>query len=159
MARQDPTRDDAAARFVERFATVLADAGMPRMPARVLAALLASDAGRMTAAELAAALHASPAAISGAVRYLTQVDLVTREREPGSRRDHYAIRDNAWYEASLRRDAMLRRWAEELQLGLDELGPATPAGERLRESLDFILFLRDELPALLERWRQQRAAR
>ena len=40
---------DAVARFVERFAGGLADAGMPRMPARVFVALLATDSGRLTA--------------------------------------------------------------------------------------------------------------
>ncbi|HEY7015122.1 MAG TPA: hypothetical protein VH480_20330, partial [Streptosporangiaceae bacterium] len=48
-------------RFVERFAAVLTEAGIPRMPARVFAALLATDSGRLTAAELAAQLQASPA--------------------------------------------------------------------------------------------------
>lgn len=156
----EPTRDqEAVARFVERFAAVLTDAGVPRMPARVFAALLATDGGRMSAAELSAALQVSPAAVSGAVRYLIQVELLAREREPGSRRDRYAIRDDAWYEASLRRDAMLRRWVDELEAGLVALGPETPAGHRLRESLDFMVFVREELPALLERWQRRRAAR
>ena len=34
-----------AAEFVERFALLLDEAGMPRMPARVFAAILADDAG------------------------------------------------------------------------------------------------------------------
>ena len=33
---------DDAARFVERFASVLVESGVPRMPARVFAALLAT---------------------------------------------------------------------------------------------------------------------
>ena len=49
------------------------------MPARVFAALLASDSGRLTSAELSALLKVSPAAVSGAVRYLAQVNLVSRE--------------------------------------------------------------------------------
>ena len=39
--------------FVEHFALLLDEAGMPRMPARVFAAILAEDAGRLTARELA----------------------------------------------------------------------------------------------------------
>ena len=68
---------------MERFASVLTESGFPRMPARVFAALLATDSGRLTAAELAALLHVSPAAISGAVSYLVQVNLASREAEPG----------------------------------------------------------------------------
>jgi hypothetical protein len=56
--------NDAVARFVERFASVLEESGMPRMPSRVFAALLATDSGRATAAELADGLRVSAAAVS-----------------------------------------------------------------------------------------------
>jgi DNA-binding transcriptional regulator GbsR (MarR family) len=144
---------EAVLRFIESFASNLTDGGVPRMPARVFAALLATDSGRLTAAELADLLHVSPAGISGAVRYLVQVDLVVREREPGSRRDVYAVRDDAWYEASMRREQMLTRWERSLAEGVEVLGPDTPAGRRLTETLDFLAFLQAEMPALLARWR------
>ena len=53
------------------------------MPARVFAALLAADASQLSAAELAAVLGVSPAAVSGAVRYLTQIGMVAAAGEPG----------------------------------------------------------------------------
>ena len=86
----------AVSRFVERFAMTLEESGVPRMPARVFVTLLATDSGALTAAELAERLQVSPAAILGAVRYLIQVDLITRERDPGSRRDRYQVFDDAW---------------------------------------------------------------
>jgi DNA-binding transcriptional regulator GbsR (MarR family) len=151
--------DERASRFVESFASSFVDAGVPRMPARVFAAILASDAGRMTAAELSELLQVSPAAISGAVRYLAQVDLVVRVREPGSRRDVYAVRDDAWYEAIVRRERLLESWARSVREGIDALGPATRAGVRLSETLEFFEFLQTEMPALLERWRASRPQR
>jgi len=71
----------------ERFASVLAESGLPRMPARVFAALLFCDAGGLTSAELTELLSVSAAAISGAVRYLSQLGFISRDRKPGSRRD------------------------------------------------------------------------
>ena len=94
--------EEAVRRFIERFALDLSDAGMARMPARAFAAILSTDDGRCTAAELAELLQVSPAAVSGAVRYLLQVRLVSREREPGERRDHYRISSDTWYEAITR---------------------------------------------------------
>lgn len=44
------------------------------MPARVLMAITATDDGKATAEELASRLQASPAAISGAVKYLGIVE-------------------------------------------------------------------------------------
>jgi DNA-binding transcriptional regulator GbsR (MarR family) len=147
---------EEVARFIERFASVLVDGGLPRMPARVFAALLASDSGRLTATELAGTLHVSAAAISGAVRYLIQVSLISREREPGSRRDVYRIHDDLWYEAIVDRQPLLTRWERALSEGVDALGAQTPAGRRLAESAEFFLFLQRELPAMLDRWRAHR---
>ena len=48
-------------RFVERMGGALTDAGLPRLPSRVFAALLVDDDGRMTAAELGEAIGVSPA--------------------------------------------------------------------------------------------------
>src|SRR5438067_1988526 len=90
---------EAVGEFVERFAAQLVDAGMPRMPSRVFACLLASETGVLTSAELGERLQISPAAVSGAVRYLSQVNMLSREREPGSRRDRYRVHSDQWYEA------------------------------------------------------------
>ncbi|MFC1415722.1 GbsR/MarR family transcriptional regulator [Streptacidiphilus cavernicola] len=144
--------------FIERFAGVLCDSGIPRMPSRVFVALLATDSGRLTSTELAELLDISPAAVSGAVRYLTQVSLVTRERDPGSRRDRYRVLDDVWHEALLRRDQMLVRWESGLAEGVALLGADSPAGARLNGSLTFFAFVRRELPTLLERWYEERAA-
>jgi predicted transcriptional regulator len=153
-------RDPAAvARFVDRFAATLEAAGFPRMPARVFAALLATDSGALTAAELADMLQASPAAISGAVRYLVPLGLIARERDPGSRRDRYRVYDDAWYEATLRREQLLVRWEEAAREGIEVLGADTPAGARMAESRTFFEFLRREMPQLLERWRAERRSR
>jgi DNA-binding transcriptional regulator GbsR (MarR family) len=148
---------EAVLRFIERFASALTEAGMARMPARVFVALLATDSGRLTAAELAELLHVSPAAISGAVQYLTQVNLVTRERAPGSRRDHYRVHDDAWYEGALHRERLLARWEASTREGIEALGADTPAGRRLMETLAFYEFIHEEMPAMLARWRERRA--
>jgi DNA-binding transcriptional ArsR family regulator len=148
-----PADGDALARFVERFAVTLTEAGWPRMPARVFACLLADEQGGLTAGELAARLQVSPAAISGAVRYLRQVGLVTREREPGARSDHYRVDENVWYESLVQRAAQLHGWEAALADGVDAAGADTRAGRRLDESREFFAFLRTEFEQVLERWR------
>lgn len=155
----DTGRDEeAVARFVEQFAMQWAEAGFPRMAARVFVALLVSDGGRLTAAELSENLRVSPAAISGAVRYLTRLGLVARERDPGERRDHYRVRDDMWYETIARENEMLRRWSNDLVDGVKAVGPDTPAGLRLDETRRFFDFIVAEFPTLLQRWRDLRSA-
>ncbi|MPY63129.1 GbsR/MarR family transcriptional regulator [Streptomyces spongiae] len=153
-----PDRDpEAVSRFVERFAAQLVEAGMPRMPARVFAALLASDTGGLSSAELGEQLQISPAAVSGAVRYLSQQHMVSREREPGSRRDIYRMHSDQWYEVLANRDGVIKRWEDSLREGVDNLGAATPAGRRIAETLAFFEFVEVEYAGLMERWRIRRA--
>ena len=148
--------DEAVRRFIERFALAMSEAGMPRMPSRVFAAILSAEDGRCTAAELAEVLGVSPAAVSGAVRYLLQVQLISREREPGERRDHYRTSTDNWYEAMAGRDAILARWEQDLEEGIKAVGPDTPAGDRLEETRRFYAFLREELARIMHDWRDQR---
>ena len=146
-------REDANVRaFIEGFASVLAESGWQRMGARVFAALLAADSGRRTAAELGEILHASPAAISGAIRYLEQISLASRERDPGTRRDVYKINNDVWYRVFVSQDRVLGRYVASLAEGIDAVGPDTPAGARLIETKTFFAFLAKQLPQLVEQW-------
>ncbi|MFG2943907.1 GbsR/MarR family transcriptional regulator [Streptomyces adustus] len=147
---------EAVSKFVESFAAQLVEAGMQRMPARVFAALLSADEGAMTSTELGEQLRISPAAVSGAVRYLAQQHMVSREREPGSRRERYRVHSNQWYEALTSREAVLKRWEGALREGVASLGEGTPAGRRMAETLAFFEFVDGEIAAMMERWRAHR---
>lgn len=114
--------------------------------------------GRESAADIAALLRIIPAAVSGAVRYLTQVGLIEREREPGRWRDHYRVRDDLWYETVMQREEMLASWQRSLEAGVEAVGPDSAAGRRLEGSWQFFGFLREERPALMAEWRRQRAS-
>lgn len=155
-----PPADDYATRvspFVERFAADLAEAGFQRMAARVFSCILASEEGALGSAELAERLQVSPAAVSGAVRYLSQVRMVSRERAPGSRRELYRVHAETWYEAFTKENESLARWTDTLRAGAETLGPDTPAGQRAMETSEFFEFLRDEMGQVMERWRARRA--
>ena len=143
--------------YIERFAAVLMADGFPPMPARVFVALLVTDSGRLTAAELAGMLRISPAAVSGAVRYLIQVGLVHKERVPGSRRDYYRMPDDVWSDMFKLRDQVMQRWAALVREGIELLGPDTPAGARLAELATYVDVDSRELPEVLKRWDEYRA--
>jgi len=147
---------EAVSKFVESFAAQLLEAGMQRMPARVFAALLSSDEGVLTSAELSDQLRISPAAVSGAVRYLTMTHMVSREREPGSRRERYRVHGDQWYEALTNREAIIKRWEGALREGVASLGPDSPAGRRMAETLAFFEFVEGEVATMMERWREHR---
>lgn len=150
--------DAAASRFVERLAAEMTEAGMQRMASRVFAALLASETASMTSAELAEQLQISPAAVSGAIRYLNQVSMVSRERDPGTRRERYVLHNELWYETFTKRDHTLTRWERVLRDGVETLGPDTAAGRRTAETADFFAFLQTEMLGIMDRWRAHKEA-
>lgn len=152
----EPRDEEAVQKFVERFASDLSDNGFPRMPARVFAVLLVSESGQLTAAELADALQVSPAAISGAVRYLVLIHFVTRAREAGSRRDVVRVSEHNWMQATLNQDQVYARMEATLREGVAVLGADSAAGARVEETRDFFSYLRRELPQVLKRWEAQR---
>jgi hypothetical protein len=152
-------RDEEAVRqYVETMARWLADWGFPRMAARVLMMMMSSDEETFTAADIAERLEISPAAVSGAVRYLMQLELVTREPVRGSRRDRYRIPHDTWYQAAIVKGGLFGQLAKLSAEGAAAAGGTeTPAGERLVEMSEFYAYLQEEVGELLDKWRLRRA--
>jgi hypothetical protein len=153
-------RDEEKVRvFVENMAMFLADWGFPRMPARVLMTLMAADEERLTAGELAQRLEVSAAAISGAVRYLQQLQLVVRKAVPGSRSDAYEVPEDSWYAAAIVKGGLYRKLADLSDQGTQAVGESGVGAKRIAEMRDFFLYLDREVGALLRGWVQDRAER
>jgi DNA-binding transcriptional regulator GbsR (MarR family) len=142
--------------FIEKFSAALIAGGFPPMPARVFAALHVADSGRLTAAELVDILQISPAAVSGAVRYLSGLNLLLRERVPGSRREHYRMPADIWQRVMRSQTQVLHQWVTLLKEGTDLVGPDTQAGQRMAGHAGFFAFLTTEIPAVYARWEEQK---
>lgn len=151
-------RRDERDRFVEKFGSALTEAGMQRLPSRVFAALLADEDGRMTSAEIGETLAVSAASVSGAVRYLQQMRMIHREREPGSRRDVYVVADDAWHDMMMNTPRIYEPLTTALRDGVAQVGGrGTTAGDRLALSVAFLEFVTEEMQQLSERWDKRRA--
>ncbi|MBL0747777.1 GbsR/MarR family transcriptional regulator [Nocardioides baculatus] len=138
--------------YVERMGAALTDAGLPRLPSRVFAALTADDDGRMTSADLSAALGISAAAVSGAIKFLTQVGFVHREREHGTRRDVYVVDDDAWHGAMMQKDHAYTPMLKALDDGIAGLADDSAARHRLVLMREYLAFVSAELDGIVERW-------
>jgi DNA-binding transcriptional regulator GbsR (MarR family) len=148
---------DPRERYVERMGTALADAGLRRHPSRVLSSQTADEDGRMTSAELVEALHVSPASVSDAVRYLSQVGFIHRERERGGRRDVYVVDDDAWLQAMLREGQVYAPMISALDDAVHALGRDSHARRRLLLMREFLVFVGEEMGGIAERWLAHRS--
>jgi len=144
--------------FVEQMARMLADWGFPRMAGRVLFVMMGADEPALTAGELAERLGVSPAAISGAVRYLIHINMVAREPVPGSRRDRYRLVDDSFYEVTIAKMTLIKTLADIADAGVTAAGgPNTTAGARLANMRDFYVFTQESLPSILDEWADRKA--
>ncbi|MFJ6212288.1 GbsR/MarR family transcriptional regulator [Streptomyces sp. NPDC092296] len=143
----------------EQLALVLTQAGMQRMAARVLCGLLYSEQETTTAGELCAQLGASAGGVSGALKTLMSLDLVERVPAPGDRRDHYRLRADGWAIMMSSQNRLLDVMRSSAEEGMAAAGEQSVAGRRLSEMRDFYAYMQRELPALIDRWHQQRPAR
>jgi DNA-binding transcriptional regulator GbsR (MarR family) len=148
------------ARAVERLGETMESMGIPRMPARVFAFVLADDQSAYTAAELARGLDVSAAAISGAVRYLTDTHLVVRERNPAGRGDLFRVRDgDIWGTIQAARLPMLDRIIETVGEAVELLPPCSAGRARVEETRQYFTFIREDARGLDQRWREWRSSR
>ena len=158
-AHRPVPHDPALTDVVEHLGGALADAGIARLPARVYAALLTTQDGRLTASQLASSLGVSPAGISGAVRYLTQVRMIRRERERGSRRDVFVVMDDAWHDVLMQKDQIYAPILRALVDAREAVGEDTRAGERMQLSVEFLEFIQREMDGIAQRWDEHKARR
>ncbi|MGV0717812.1 MarR family transcriptional regulator [Mycolicibacterium sp. XJ662] len=128
---------------------------MQRMTARVLAALVFTEQPTMTMGELAEQLQASSGGISGALKMLTGVGVVERVPAPGSRRDHYRLRDDAWAVQYTKQNEVLSGVLAAAEAGIAATEDGSPACRRLTQMRDFYTFLLEEIPVMLDQWQQR----
>ncbi|SEN51714.1 GbsR/MarR family transcriptional regulator [Nonomuraea pusilla] len=143
----------------EQLALALAEGGLQRMPARALAVFLFTGDETVTMGEIADRLGVSAGSVSGAVKALLSVGLIERLPAPGSRREHYRLRDDAWSTLFSAQNTVVGVMLKAADTGIAATASGDPAHERLTRMRDFYRFLLGELPGLLRRWEEQHPPR
>ncbi|BAC68407.1 MarR family transcriptional regulator [Streptomyces avermitilis] len=147
-------RDEEAVReYEEVFTTVIMASGAPKMMSRVLACLFTTDAGSLTASELAQRLQVSPASISKAIAFLESQGLVRRERDE-RRRERYVVDDDVWYQSMMASARSTAQLVETSRQGVSILGPGTPAAIRLENIARFLDFVSESIARAAEQARE-----
>lgn len=141
----------------EQAAAMITAAGMPRMPARVLMALVAAPEGGYTAAELAERLEVSPAAVSGAVRYLQDAHFARRLPQAGHRRDRYDLVTDSFHSVVIGNLPVYLRMADCVERIASE-ADVPVVTDRAEQMAGFLRFMAERMPQLVDEWIAQRDA-
>ncbi|MFD7238538.1 helix-turn-helix domain-containing protein [Streptomyces syringium] len=143
---------DAVREYQEVFTTVMMASGMPTMMSRVLACLVITDTGSLTAAELVQRLQVSPASVSKAITFLEGQGMVRRERDE-RRRERYVVDDDIMYRSMMASAQAIAHIVGIAQQGVGVLGPGTPAGARLENIARFLDFVSESTARAAEQAR------
>nr|WP_328692274.1 MarR family transcriptional regulator [Streptomyces caniferus] len=127
--------------------------GLTKMTARVLTCLFTTDAGSLTASQLAQRLQVSPASISKAIAFLESQSLVRRERDE-RRRDRYVVDDELFYQATIASARANDQLVETARRGVAVLGSHTPAAARLENIARFLDFISESITRAAEQARE-----
>ncbi|MFE6735138.1 GbsR/MarR family transcriptional regulator [Microbacterium sp. NPDC057650] len=159
MTAEDGTAEHLGVDAAESAAAVITAVGFPRMPARVMMALIAAPAGGYTAGELGERLGVSAAAVSGAVRYLQTVMVIRRISRPDQRLVRYEIIPDTWYGLMTNNSPIY----ESLATQIDAIGAAHAADhvahDRAEEMAEFFRFMARRMPEIVDEWETVRAER
>ncbi|MET9441549.1 helix-turn-helix domain-containing protein [Streptomyces sp. NPDC006610] len=150
--RGDGRDAEAVREFEETFTTVLMASGMPLMTARVLACLILTDTGSLTAAELVQRLRVSPASVSKAVAFLESQSLLRREQGE-RRRERYIVDDDVFYQSMMASARSTAHIGEITRQGVGVLGPDTPAAVRLENIARYLAFISESIARAAEQAR------
>ncbi len=146
--------DHPGVEVAEQAAAMMAAAGMPRMPARVMMALVGSPDDGYTAAQLADRLGVSPAAVSGAVRYLQSLRIIQRLSRPGDRIARYDLMDDGWHSMVTANAPVYTKLGDYLDAIADENERAPISVARARDMAGFLRYLGERMPQLVEEWEE-----
>ncbi len=137
----------------------LGSIGMTPMSGRMWGWLLICEPAEQTAADVAAALHASRGAISGTARLLAAAGLIRRTTRPGDRREYFSAPPQALDSMLSSAGAIYRQMREIAERGLAATADRPPAArDRLQEFHDVISFVEQEVPRVIGRFLAERAA-
>ncbi|MCX2952363.1 helix-turn-helix domain-containing protein [Lentzea sp. NEAU-D7] len=153
VERADGRDPEAVREFEEVFSGIFMGQGLPKMTARALASLYATDSGSLTASELVGHLGVSPASVSKAMSYLESQGLIGRVRDE-RRRERYVVDDgDIWYQSMIASAAGTTTLAEAARQGVSSLGPGTPAAVRLENIARFLDFVSESIVRAAEQAR------
>ncbi|WP_029723428.1 helix-turn-helix domain-containing protein [Salinispora cortesiana] len=144
---------EAVREYEETFAGVFMASGLPRMTARTLACLYTTDAGSLTAAQIAGRLQVSPASVSKAIAFLESQGLVRRERDE-RRRERYVVDNDVMYQSTMASAKATAHLGQIARQGASVLGPGSPAAARLENIARFVDFVSESIARAAEQARE-----
>jgi DNA-binding transcriptional regulator GbsR (MarR family) len=151
---QDKERD-----FIEEVGLFFEKKGLPRMAGRMLGWLFIAEPSYQSPSEIAKVLMASKGSVSSSIRLLAQIGMIERYVIPGERHNHFRFQEKNMpgmiQQGPEEEFRMFRKLTDNaLELMRNK---HSPRQRWLEEMRDLSIFMEKEFPALMERYKNEKA--
>ena len=143
--------------LVEKIGIFHEQSGMQPAAARVMGLLFVSNKRELTFDEITEILGISKSATSNAINLLLQTDMIDYTTFSGDRKRYFRLKVSNWREGLSRKISHLTSLSNLFREVLEarkEAGSADDA--QLEELIDFMDYVNQELPKLVEKWEANR---
>lgn len=144
-------------KLIERIGVQMEKMGNPPAPSRIQALLLVSPVTELSFDEIRESLNLSKSATSNAINLLMnnkQIDYITR---PGERKRYFKNTIASWRTSMEDAFEKLTVGADIFEEVLKQRPAETPEfNHSLREIIDFMRFVNEEMPKLYKKWQEER---
>ena len=149
--------NDKQKALIEKIGIYHENNGMQPAVARIVGLLFVSDQPQMTFDEISEALHLSKSATSNALNLLLQTGQIEYTTFSGERKRYFRLKLSNWREGFTKKiDQMISfktSLLEALELKADK---HSEDSRNIGQLIEFLDFLHQELPGLLEKWEQRK---
>ena len=145
--------------LVEKIGIFHETAGMQPAAARVMGLLFVSSTPQLTFDEITELLQISKSATSNAINLLIQTGQIEYTTFPGDRKRYFKLKISNWREGFKKKIEVMTGFQVLLREVLELRKEENTACDcsNLEEVVNFLEFLHQELPKLMERWEKRNA--
>ncbi len=143
--------------LIEKIGIATEKEGMQPAAARIIGLLYVADNPELTFEEILNALRISKSAASNALNLLLQTNRIEYTTFSGDRKRYFHLKVTNWREGFAKKMEDMTSFSQLLKEVLKERNPETKEFNRnLAELADFLTYINNQLPGLLESWDKSR---
>ncbi len=132
-------------------------AGMQPAAARIMGLLYVADKPELTFDEITDCLQIAKSATSNALNLLLQGEHIEYVTYLGDRKRYFRLKVSNWRDSFAKRIENMTKFNQILRQVLEVRTPDTPEfNSNLKELIDFLDFVNQELPVLLQKWENKK---
>ncbi|MGV3539915.1 MAG: GbsR/MarR family transcriptional regulator [Rufibacter sp.] len=145
--------------LIEKIGIYHEQQGFPPVVGRIMGLLYVSDRPYLSFEEIIDTLNISKSAASNSLNLLLQMRVLEYTTFPGDRKRYFSALLENWHQEVVNKMNSILAFSNLLRQANELRGNLNPdMNEKVLERIEFMEFLSQQVPILLEKWRKERKA-